>query len=354
MAAERKRSGPGGHGPPALRRAGYGLRKRALVRRPADSLLGDDRADVARRRHVESGMSRADSGGGNRLAREGEHLANRALFDRDPGSVEEGTGLGREHPDRFPRFDRGPDDPERASVTAGGERARVAMGEHRRAAREKLGSMTPEAPRRLESLGGDHIGLGEERRLDPFRRFGFDLPEAVLHPVERAEEVDRGRPRRRENVARGLEALLHRRRLAASHRESRSVSGGHSDRRRSAHGHLPDRESHLRSSVERQPDLARGEQSLVEKPEQRTFAVDRDEKLRQRDSETTSPTPPERGSATAVRVPSGPHAIAWTRPIGPLSGSRSSTVCPIRRSASIQPASNRLRSIWILSGKSCW
>ena len=54
-----------------------------LRRRAADSLVGHDRGDVARGRHVEGDVARGHAFRGDRLAGEGEDLARAALFDRD-------------------------------------------------------------------------------------------------------------------------------------------------------------------------------------------------------------------------------------------------------------------------------
>ena len=111
----------------------------------------------------------------------------------------------------------------------------------------------------------------------------------------------------------------------------------------------------------RPPRSARGlvQFTLVEQAQAAAFPKERTESFHgpdQGDGRTTRPTPPLRGSATAVIVPSGRRAIAWTRPslaCGSRSVARSSTRCPSFSSAPIQAASKRPPSYSILSGKSC-
>ena len=170
--------------------------------------------------------------------------------------------------------------------------------------------MAAEPPRRVQSLFGDRVGLRNQDALDLLRRLLLGLAEAAFQSLERGEEVDRGRPRRGEDVPRGLEALRGARRRSAPHRERGAVGRRHADRRRAANSHLADGDCHLRRLLEGQPDLVCREEPLVEEAEQRAFAVNGEQDLRQRDPVTTSAAPPDRGSATAVNVPSGPRAIA--------------------------------------------
>ena len=73
--------------------------------------------------------------------------------------------------------------------------------------------------------------------------------EAPLHPLERGEEVDGGRPRRGEQALRAVSnRSAGRRRGAAAHREGRAVGGGDADRGRASDRHVADRERDLGSA----------------------------------------------------------------------------------------------------------
>jgi hypothetical protein len=129
-------------------------------------------------------------------------------------------------------------------------------------------------PGRVERLVGDGVRLGDQVAFDLLRRLLGGLPEALLQPLERGEEIHCGRPGRGEDVPRGVEALARARRRSAAHRERHAVGGGDADRRRAAHRHLADGDGDFGGLAQCQPDLVGGQESLIEEAEKRAFAVD--------------------------------------------------------------------------------
>src|SRR5262249_20232709 len=118
--------------------------------------------------------------------------------------------------------------------------------------------------------------------------------------------------------------------------------------------HVADRDRDFGRLLELEPDLAPGQQALVEELQDSPLAVERAK--RHGPGETTRAAPRRRGSATAAVSPPGPEETAWTPPIRPGTGSRALvlTACPIASSAALQAGSKPSRSSSTTSGKSCW
>ena len=186
--------------------------------------------------------------------------------------------------------------------------------------------------------------------------------EAPCHPLQRGEEVHGGGPRRGEEVPRGLEPFLGRRRASAAHREGRAVGGRDADRGCAAHRHVADRDGDL-GRVSSSSQTSRGrQQALIEEPEHRALAI---EGHGRRSVALTADagfrtTRADAAAGAGRRPPScappGGRAIGMDAPDPAMHRSpRARPPCArVGRSAAIHAGSKRSRSIWIMSGKSCW
>jgi hypothetical protein len=105
------------------------------------------------------------------------------------------------------------------------------------------------------------------QRASPVRR------RLLSHPRERPREVDRGRPRACEDSL-GFEEIV-----SAHCGERETVGGRDSDRRRSTHGHVPDRVGDLGRRRAAQIDDLVGQASLVEEDDRRAVLLEANDLL---------------------------------------------------------------------------
>src|SRR5438046_2172024 len=167
-----------------------------------------------------------------------------------------GTALGVSRPDHA----------ERRAEAGGRKGAGVAVGEDARVRRNERGAVGTQGPVRRDVRVATRRGLGEEPGLHPIERHADGREGHAPHPLERPEEVDGGRPRRRQAFDRRLEVSekgVERRRPALARGERHAEGGRDADRRRASHDERPDRVGDVLPPPVRAVELLGGQAPLV-------------------------------------------------------------------------------------------
>jgi len=124
----------------------------------------------------------------------------------EPGALQVRPGFVGDDADPLAGFRRGPDDPQRSPVTARGQGAGVAVGEHRGSVRDQRLTEGADAPVARDVLVQHGAGL----RLQPVGHLApRPVPQAIehtAHPVRCPEQVDRRGPRAGDGAAHRVEA----------------------------------------------------------------------------------------------------------------------------------------------------
>ena len=172
------------------------------------------------------------------------------------------------------------DDAERRAVAGRRERAGVAVRQHARAVGHHVGAESRPSRgssprlRRGSPAPRDRAASAISSADSPGLRA---LGERALHPVDRPEQVDRGRPRRRHQVAGLLELdreLLRALGRAAPHPERDAHRGRDADRRRAANDHRPDRLRDFRRRPAAHVDFLGGQLALIDHDDDVVLAID--------------------------------------------------------------------------------
>ena len=198
---------------------------------------------------------------------------------REPSALQKRTGLVCVHGHPLARFDCRADHPERRPEAPGGQRTRVAMGEHTPIVWQYRRAVPPQRPAIRHILVVNTCRLGVDRRLQfigrltsPHRR-----GEHALHPLNRPEQVDGGRSCRPQQVTRPIELrsqLRRARRRAAAQLEGHTHRRRDTDGRRTADHHGPDRLGHVPPGATSYIHLPRRQLSLVNHDDLAVFPVD--------------------------------------------------------------------------------
>ncbi len=214
--------------------------------------------------HEAGGHVVADDGGGDAVL---HHLPR-----GEARTLQEGPGLVCEDVDLASALDGGADDAERGAVAAGGERARVAVGEHAGLLRQQL-----RAESAKRAAGGDvlvvhALGFGDEALLDAGdggTRCGGKLGSVATHALDGPEEIDRGGAGGGEHLADDTHLCKERGQRgcrAVARAEGDAHGGGDTDGRRAAHDHGGDDVGDILIGLREHVRLFEGETCLVEEP----------------------------------------------------------------------------------------
>ena len=184
----------------------------------------------------------------------------------EPRALEPGPRLVREDALHLAEPDGGADDAECRAVAGGGERAGVAVGEDARLVGQELRSEVAHAAARREVLPLDGEGLVEEAAAERLAAGGLEGAEALPHPLDGPEEVDRGGPGRGERRAHVAPLGLEEGALAAggAQAEGEAERGGDADRGSAADRHVLDGGRDLVVVAATQDDLFRRQAPLVD------------------------------------------------------------------------------------------
>ena len=174
------------------------------------------------------------------------HLIAQELPRREPRALQERAGLVGKHLDDLPLLGRGADHAERRAVAGRGERAGIAVREDAGVLGHHGSAEPAHGLAALEVLVVNRVGFALEPILELVDRLSLahTVAEAALHAIDRPEQIDRRRPRRRHQQAELVELdreLLRPLRLAAAHAEREAHRRRHANRRRATDDHRLDR-----------------------------------------------------------------------------------------------------------------
>ena len=168
-------------------------------------------------------------------SRHSSHAVNRAPWRN-------GRVSSANTPNALPVGDRRAYDTQRRAIATRRQSASIAMGEHVPPVRDHLGTVAPECAATLDVLALHLPGLGQHESLELLRSGSGArrLGEDTLHPVNRPEQIHRGRSGLGQEVAHLVELgreLLGASRLAPVDAERQTHRGSDADGRSTSDDH---------------------------------------------------------------------------------------------------------------------